>query len=130
MSIKILCGTCGGDNVMRDAYAEWDVGAQDWILKNVFDQGYCDDCGGEASLTEEEIADGPRPRLTTAGLRLLHSGTKGAASARDGFSRIEESRTVPEALEALAFIDWLEESDRTCGWNLPEVYAEYRESLT
>jgi hypothetical protein len=53
--IKIVCSHCGGENVMRDAYAEWDVASQDWVLQNVFDQGYCDDCGGEASLDEVEL---------------------------------------------------------------------------
>lgn len=52
MPIKIVCATCGSEAVRRDAFAEWDYGAQSWVLSNLFDQGYCDDCGGEATLDE------------------------------------------------------------------------------
>lgn len=52
--IDIVCGRCGGDNVMRDAWAIWDADEQDWVLGAVFDYGHCDDCGGESRL--EEVA--------------------------------------------------------------------------
>lgn len=52
MRMKMICANCGGENVMRDAWAVWDIDAQDWTLGNVFDQGYCDDCEGEASIEE------------------------------------------------------------------------------
>jgi hypothetical protein len=55
--IKIVCSHCGSDDVRRDAYAEWNVDAQTWELGTVFDQGYCEACGGEASLDEEEISE-------------------------------------------------------------------------
>ena len=54
--MKIMkCQKCKGTNVMRDAWAVWDTEAQDWVLGNVFDQGFCDACGGETTLEEEEI---------------------------------------------------------------------------
>ena len=53
--IKIICSHCGSDDVRRDAYAAWDVGSQEWELAAVFDQGYCEDCGGEATLDEVEL---------------------------------------------------------------------------
>lgn len=53
--ISIRCGTCGGSNVMRDAWAVWSDEAQAWELGAVFDAGFCDDCGGEASLVETDI---------------------------------------------------------------------------
>lgn len=52
--IQIICSTCGSTNVMRDAWATWDVAAQEWTLGSVFDQGYCDECDGEQSLDEVE----------------------------------------------------------------------------
>lgn len=52
MKIKIVCGTCGSDNVRRDAWAEWCCDTQDWVLGTVFDQGHCEACEGEASLDE------------------------------------------------------------------------------
>lgn len=53
--IAIVCSHCGSYSVMRDAWAVWDTENQEWELANVFDQGYCEDCGGEATLQEEEI---------------------------------------------------------------------------
>lgn len=58
MPIKIICSECSSENVRRDAWAEWDSAAQDWVLGAVFDQGYCEDCGGEAELYEVD-ADAP-----------------------------------------------------------------------
>lgn len=50
--IKIVCAKCGGISVCRDATVRWDVLQQDWTLSGVQDQGYCDDCNGEARLKE------------------------------------------------------------------------------
>lgn len=58
--IKIVCSFCGSEDVRRDAYAEWDPDIQKWTLGTVFDQGYCEQCGGEASLDEEPI-EGEQP---------------------------------------------------------------------
>lgn len=54
--ITIKCAECGGSNVMRDAWAVWDDEEQDWILGAVMDEGYCEDCDGEATLTEEPLS--------------------------------------------------------------------------
>jgi len=57
MKIKIVCRDCGSEKVMRDAWAEWDVVSQQWRLKSVFDQAYCDDCDAETKLVELELAE-------------------------------------------------------------------------
>ena len=54
--IAIVCGTCGSDEVSRDAWANWDVTAQDWVLGAVFDYAQCQRCECETSLVEVEIA--------------------------------------------------------------------------
>lgn len=53
--IDILCGMCGGKNVSRDAWASWDVAAQDWVLGAVFDEPYCHDCEESWALVEKEL---------------------------------------------------------------------------
>ena len=58
--IDIVCGTCGGNNVSRDAWADWDAGKQEWVLGAVFDYGHCHDCDGESSLEEVELTREPR----------------------------------------------------------------------
>lgn len=50
--IEIACSECGSWDVRRDATAGWNVSTQTWELAAVFDQGYCEDCGGEARLVE------------------------------------------------------------------------------
>lgn len=55
--IKIVCAECGSENVMRDAYACWNVERQEWELQCVFDQGYCDKCAetGDSEARLEEV---------------------------------------------------------------------------
>lgn len=48
--MEIVCATCGGINIMRDAWAVWDTKAQKWILGAVFDYAHCDDCEKETTL--------------------------------------------------------------------------------
>jgi hypothetical protein len=55
MTIAITCRRCGGENVSRDAWAEWDQTAQQWTLRTLFDHGYCHDCDTEASLDEQPL---------------------------------------------------------------------------
>ena len=56
--IAIICGTCGSDEVSRDAWANWDIGKQEWVLGAIFDYGHCHRCEGESRLIEVEIAQG------------------------------------------------------------------------
>lgn len=54
--IAIICGTCGSDDVSRDAWANWDTREQEWVLGAVFDYGHCHRCEGESSLVEVELS--------------------------------------------------------------------------
>jgi hypothetical protein len=53
--IAIVCGTCGSDEVSRDAWADWDIGRQEWALRTVFDQGFCHRCDCESRLIDVEL---------------------------------------------------------------------------
>jgi hypothetical protein len=57
--IAILCGACGSDDVSRDAWANWDIRKQEWVLGAVFDYGHCHRCDGESSLIEVELEPVP-----------------------------------------------------------------------
>ncbi len=49
--LKPICSECGNDDILNDAYAEWDMDTQSWIIQQVFDKGaICQDCEGETSL--------------------------------------------------------------------------------
>jgi|TARA_Y100000310_G_C20704423_1_gene834043 hypothetical protein len=55
--IRIACSKCGSFDVRRDAYVEWDIEKQKWVLATVFDDGACMDCEDSASLIEIQIED-------------------------------------------------------------------------
>jgi hypothetical protein len=50
--IQIICGTCGSTDVSRDAWGDWDVKSQEWVLRTVFDNAHCHDCERETRLIE------------------------------------------------------------------------------
>lgn len=56
--IAIVCTRCGGDDVSRDAWANWDVKAQEWVLGAVFDYAHCHRCDGETSLIDAHLDPG------------------------------------------------------------------------
>lgn len=45
-----ICNVCGSDHVTRDAWAVWDMAAQDWVLEVAFDQSWCHRCMSAARL--------------------------------------------------------------------------------
>lgn len=47
-----LCETCGSDLVTLDAWAEWNVEQQEWVLGATYDQTFCHKCEGETHLVE------------------------------------------------------------------------------
>ena len=55
MARKMKCKHCGSTRVFRDAWTEWDEKLQEWVIQNVFDDAFCEDCDGECTIVEEEI---------------------------------------------------------------------------
>lgn len=53
--VKMVCERCGSEEVLRDAWAEWDVDEQEWVLQNVFDHAVCEseECNGTETCIEE-----------------------------------------------------------------------------
>lgn len=47
-----VCRHCGSANVMRDAWAVWNVEAQSWELGAAFDNSLCGDCEAEMKWFE------------------------------------------------------------------------------
>ena len=52
----MICRACGSDEVSRDAWADWDTGKQEWVLRCAFDAGFCHRCGCASRLIEVEVA--------------------------------------------------------------------------
>jgi len=55
--IDIVCGRCGSREVTRDAGAQWDADAQEWVLLAVYDGATCEKCEDYTTLREVELAD-------------------------------------------------------------------------
>ena len=52
---KPICAYCGSTNVVKDAWAEWDIENQEWQLQDTYDDAYCITCDGETSIEWIEI---------------------------------------------------------------------------
>ena len=53
--VQLRCPSCKSANIARDGSAAWDESNQDWSLKAVYDNGFCDDCGTDRiSCFDEE----------------------------------------------------------------------------
>jgi hypothetical protein len=52
MKIRKVCNNCGGTDVVRDAWSSWDEDTQEWVLDNVFDYEFCQDCESETTITD------------------------------------------------------------------------------
>jgi hypothetical protein len=54
--VMMICGRCGGENVLADAYCSWNVETQEWEVANVFDKGaVCEDCKDDCRIEEREL---------------------------------------------------------------------------
>lgn len=53
--VQILCRNCGSTDVSRDAWSDWDVAAQAWLLRIVFDHAHCHACDGQTRLIEAPL---------------------------------------------------------------------------
>lgn len=54
---KPVCRSCGGDSVVIDGAARWNMAGQDWGLSGTYDaSAYCDDCEGETKLNWVAVA--------------------------------------------------------------------------
>lgn len=86
--LHMICATCGSTEVRADAYAEWDVETQDWVLRSVFDQKVCEACESESSLLEIDEAE----HLEIAGY--------GMVNVEDG-ARIAQANETPDFYDIL-----------------------------
>jgi len=54
--VTYLCEKCGSDQVTLDAWAEWNVERQAWVLGATYDHTYCHKCDGETHAIEVKLA--------------------------------------------------------------------------
>ena len=50
---RMVCKTCGTDNVSVDAVAHWSIPAQTWEVNSILEHsGFCADCGADTTVIE------------------------------------------------------------------------------
>ncbi len=59
MAVEYACERCGGTAVAREAWAEWDVQAQQWLLATLFDFAFCLTCHKSTHLIARPASQGP-----------------------------------------------------------------------
>lgn len=57
-AITIHCPYCGGQIILADACARWNVETQEWDLTTVYDDKTCEDCDTEVSAVERPVQEG------------------------------------------------------------------------
>lgn len=50
-----FCDSCGGTNVLIDAWAKYDPETDEMELYNMFDNAFCEDCDGECTYERRDI---------------------------------------------------------------------------
>jgi hypothetical protein len=61
------CAHCKGEDVVVDAWAEWDQDKQEWVLRSVFEDYFCIDCEQACDIEELEIPDDDKPATDVLG---------------------------------------------------------------
>lgn len=54
---KKVCRYCGSEDLNFDAFVQWDVEKQDYIIENIYDDVYCCNCEGSTTEIDKEIIE-------------------------------------------------------------------------
>lgn len=55
MNVKYTCPHCGSDEILRDAFAIWDIDQQQWVLDSTYDDFMCNGCGNSINSPDEKV---------------------------------------------------------------------------
>ena len=55
--IKVVCPTCGSDDVTRDGILSWDIPTQEWVVVGEYDDMTCNECGYEGHSFDEKTVE-------------------------------------------------------------------------
>lgn len=50
--IRMVCARCGSEMVTREAWAEWDVNKQEWVLGAIHEDAFCHHCEGKTRIEQ------------------------------------------------------------------------------
>lgn len=53
---RMVCADCGSEEVVKDAYASWNIETQEWEVASTHDKGsYCSICDDEVYIESKEL---------------------------------------------------------------------------
>jgi len=52
---KKVCKYCGSDDIVVDAFARWNPDKDMFVLDEVFEYTYCNQCDGETQIEDIEL---------------------------------------------------------------------------
>ena len=55
--LEVACELCGRLGVTREAWAEWSVAEQAWVLSHLFDFAFCHHCHRPTRPVERPVSD-------------------------------------------------------------------------
>ena len=59
--VKMVRSCCEGENVLKNAFSNWDIESQEWVLFDTYDKGsFCEDCEDETGIEEVDIELPPK----------------------------------------------------------------------
>jgi hypothetical protein len=76
--VKMVCSRCGSEDVMADAYTEWNVETQTWEIAQAFEQGaHCSKCDRELELSNDrcELLS-PNPNSERIGIKTARAAVR------------------------------------------------------
>lgn len=79
---KPVCRSCGGDSIVIDGAARWNMAGQDWGLSGTYDDTtYCDDCEEETKLNWVAVAPDELAAANLSGPALIAAARETEALA-------------------------------------------------
>ena len=100
-----ICGNCKSEEVRVDAWASWDVDAQEWVLHGVFDASYCDECEEACDVDEVPIEETRRNASDVMGCLVPEENVFDGPMRVDTLSMDNPMPDTAEWLEAFPPVD-------------------------
>lgn len=106
------CNTCGGRDVLCDAWACWSMAAWDWEIASTFDTFHCETCDGECDIRWRIDDAFRRKRIRRLNDKVRHGDLSQATVVVTQGVRAWGEDFVRKTAEAvIAFDDFTEDND-------------------
>lgn len=107
-----VCACCQKPSVVRDAWAKWNVGTGEWVLKSTFDKYGCDTCGEEMTPVWKLNEEFRQKRIQRLNDALRHGKCEHGTVVITSGLQTKGQEYLTEVSQAVAgFNDFSEDND-------------------